>query len=101
MKIYAKNRNGLLQKFLGLHWHEGVAPIYFETRWGVHTFGLSYPILCLILNSDDVVVKSRVLKKSQLFIWDPRYKKVLEIPKPNRQISSVRVGDKIDLTITS
>lgn len=64
MKIYAKNRNGLLQKFLGLHWHEGVAPIYFETRWGVHTFGLSYPILCLILNSDDVVVKSRVLKKA-------------------------------------
>lgn len=53
--------------------------LYFETRLGVHTFGLSREIDIYILDREGIVVKSFIgAKPNRVFFWHPRYKRVLE-----------------------
>lgn len=58
---------------------EDICPIYFETRLGIHTFGMTKPIDVFILNKENEVIKiGRNIKPGRIFIWNPKYYKVLE-----------------------
>lgn len=55
--------------------------VYLETRWGIHTFFMKYPIDVFVLDDKDKVVKvKRNLKPWRVFFWNPRYYRVLETP---------------------
>lgn len=60
---------------------DNIYPVYFETRFGIHTFGMTKPIDVFILNKENKVVKiCKSIKPGRIFIWNPKYYKVLETP---------------------
>lgn len=68
------------KKFIGLIGKDKPEAIYFETRWGIHTFGLKFPIDVVILDENNkVVVVKKSLKQNSLFFWNPKYSRVLEL----------------------
>jgi uncharacterized membrane protein (UPF0127 family) len=72
--------------------------VYFQTRWGIHTFGVKYPIDVLILDRNFTVTK---LKKSllpcRLFFWKPVDNIVIELKNGTIENLNIKVGDTIDL----
>ncbi len=73
-------------------------PIVFKTRFGIHTFGMTYPIDIVILDNKGVVRKIKQnLKPNTLFFWNPLFKTVLELPKNTIALKGVKVGEKVNL----
>lgn len=75
-------------KFVGLIGKQKPEPVYFETRWGIHTFGMKVPIDVVILDKDNkvITVKHR-LSPNRIFLWNPKYYKVVEIPSGFMRVS--------------
>ena len=48
--VKAKKATSWMEKARGLMFKDEINPIYFETRWGVHTFFVRDPILVVILD---------------------------------------------------
>lgn len=53
--------------------------VYLETRWGIHTFFMKFPIDVIVLDDNNQVVKvKKNLRPWRVFFWNPRYYKVVE-----------------------
>ncbi len=71
----------LKDKIIGLLNTAEAKPIFFQTRWGIHTFGMKYPIDVLILDDQYIIKDLRQnLKPWRLFTWNPIYQYVIELP---------------------
>lgn len=99
IKIQAYKAKSFIEKSIGLIKKSGhTKALFFETRFGIHTFGLSYPIDVVILDKNNIVVKvSLNLKKNRIFIWNPFYSKVLELPQGTIEKHAIKKGDRIEL----
>lgn len=87
------------EKLLGLSFSNNIEPVYFETRWGIHTFFVKKPVDVMVCDDDLIVRKIvRNLKPWKILVWNPMYKKVLELPLNNKEYSEIKVGDKIKIT---
>jgi uncharacterized membrane protein (UPF0127 family) len=105
MKLFNKTKNVVVfddvlvlrtikEKTDGMLAFKTPRPIYFETRWGIHTFGVSTPIDVVVLDADGAVASfKKNTKPSRFFFWNPKYKRILELP-PTDKISS---GDMLEL----
>jgi hypothetical protein len=72
--------------------------LYFETRWGIHTFGMRFSIDCIILSKNWKVSAIREgLLPWRMFIWNPKYFRVLELPPETVKKSGIKIGDEIRL----
>ncbi len=73
-------------------------PVLFRTRFGIHTFGMRFPIDVLVLDSKNVVV---VLKKqlnpNRIFIWNPRFDTVIELPEGEIEKLKIQKGSAIKI----
>lgn len=73
--------------------------IFLTTRFGIHTFGLRFPIDVVIL---DETYCPQVLKKhlvpNRIFLWNPRFKKVLELPEGFIKERGIKKGERITLS---
>jgi uncharacterized membrane protein (UPF0127 family) len=100
MKIMIKpaNRGTLSAKYLGLMFVRNPLPTYFETRWGVHTFFVRKRIAVYILDEHNIVKIRKAVKPWRLFFWNPKYKKVLELPADDTRIKSIQLQSKIDFS---
>lgn len=91
MTIKAKHLKSIWEKSIGVIGKKNIYPVYFTTRFGIHTFGLQKPIDILILDNQSRVVRIKEnLQKNSIFFWNPMYSKVLELPHkyiPNIQES--------------
>ena len=96
--LSVKEAKGVLQKSIGLINKEPQA-LLLRTRWGIHTFGMKYPIDVVILDSSYTV---KILKKNllpyQIFMWNPKYSYVLELPAQTIQSEHISLGSSIVLT---
>ncbi len=92
---YAKN---LFQKSRGLLDVDKPYPLYFKTRFGIHTFGMKQPIDVVVLNKHNEVIgiKER-LKPNRVFLWNPSYNNVLELPPGTIRVKKFKSGLKIEL----
>ncbi len=73
-----------------------ITPIYFETRFGIHTFFLKVPIDVVILKEDGCVYKIRKnLKPWRFYLWNPKYFRVLELPSDSISRYGIKIGEKI------
>lgn len=74
--------------------------IFFKTRWGIHTFGMNFPIDCLVM-SDKLEVKSirENIKPNRFFFWSPKYKNVLELPAGTVSKTGTIVGDVLEFKL--
>ena len=84
------------EKLKGLIGSDGKTALYMQTRWGIHTFGMSFPIDLIILDRKNKVVKyKRNLKPNRVFFWSPIYNNVVEVPTALVPEGAVKIGDEI------
>ena len=77
MKIKVKRLKTFREKTIGLIGKE-IKPVTFETRFGVHTFGVKAPIDVLILDSQEkVIALKESLSPKRIFLWNPNKKIVV------------------------
>ncbi len=74
LKTFAEKSKGMLA-------FNTPTAVFFETRWGIHTFGMKYAIDVVVLNKGkQIVAIKKNLTTRRCFFWNPRYKLVLEFP---------------------
>lgn len=95
--FYAKN---IKERVLGLLNTSEPKPLHLKTRWGIHTFGMKYAIDVAILDDNFVVraIKTN-LKPWRIYLWNPKFNNVLELPKGMIQIKHIAINSRINLTI--
>lgn len=55
--------------------------LIMSTRWGIHTFGLKFPIHVMILNKKNQVIQIKQwLRPGHFFFWNPIHSRIIEIP---------------------
>jgi len=69
--------------------------ILIRTRFGIHTFGLSYPIDIVILDKRNIVktIKTKLMP-NRLFFWNPMYDKVIELPEGTVEKERIKARNK-------
>ena len=97
-KIKVKVLQSPAEKIMGLINCKKAYPVFFKTRWGIHTFGVRFPIDVLILDSELKVVKTVTgLLPGRIFLWPPVYENVVELPAGEVRKLKIKTGDKIFL----
>lgn len=87
---------GWLQTSRGLIGAKKPVAVYFRTRWGIHTFGMRFPIDVLILDNQlRVILLRHRLLPNRLFFWPPRYDLVIELPAGEIEKYRITPGDHI------
>lgn len=72
--------------------------VWFRTRWGIHTFGMRYPIDVVILDEErNVQALKEQLIPQRFFFWNPRYNLVIEAPVGTIQEKKITKGLHIEL----
>lgn len=98
MNLKVKYLKSIQEKTLGLLMFNKPLPVMFKTRFGIHTFGLQYPIDIIILNNKNVTVKlCHKLPPNRLFFWNPKYDKVIELPEGFIDKYRIKFGQIIKL----
>jgi len=88
----------LWQKVIGLIGSTKPYSLFFKTRWGIHTFGMRFPLDILILDERQCAVKLKEsLKPNHVFFWNPRFNQVVELPENTIHKRKIQVGEKIKL----
>ena len=94
--LHIINYNSPIKKIIGLIGKKNPNPIFFKTRFGIHTIGLFYPIDVIITDKNYKVVKMREsLKPLRIFLWNPRYDTVIELPEGTIKKENIQIGDHI------
>lgn len=85
-------------KLQGLAFRKKMFPVFFKTRFGIHTYFVKEPIDIVILDDFNVIKKVYIgMKPWRIFVWDPQYTGVLEMPKGTIERLQFKVGQKIRL----
>ncbi len=75
-------------------------PVFFKTRFGIHTFFMKFPIDILILDKNNRVVSLKNnLKPFRILVWNPRYNEVIELPEGTINSRGIRIKDMVKLEI--
>lgn len=86
------------QKVVGLIGKNKTQPVYFQTRFGIHTFGIRKSIDIVILDKQNYVVKLKSnLQPNRIFVWNPKYEKVLELPGGTITKNKILLEEKVDI----
>lgn len=100
IELKVKLLESFKDKILGLINKEKAYPVLIRTRFGIHTFGLKFPIDVIILDKNNKVVKiSQNLKQNRVFIWFPFFDKVIEIPKGEVKNNNIKIGNIVKLNV--
>ncbi len=95
---HASYSYSLLAKSVGLIGQKKAKAIVLTTRFGIHTFGLRFPIDVIILNNkNEVVVLKKALHPNRIFMWNPKYKQVIELPNKAITLSKTTINDIITI----
>jgi uncharacterized protein len=84
-----------LGKISGLLGENEAKTIIFETRFGIHTFFLRFPIDLLILDHRGAVMLAKTINPNRIVVWNIKYKTVIELPKNTINKTKTKVGDII------
>jgi len=96
--IIAENflKKGALGKIKGLIGKKTPQAIVLNTRFGIHTFLLQFPIDVIILDKNGKIVSlKKRLKPNRIFVWDIRFDTVIELPEGSLEKSKTKVDDII------
>lgn len=88
----------LWEQSLGLLKYKTPIAMLLKTRLGIHTFGMRYRIDVLILDKQNrLMAKKENLKPNRIFLWDPRYETVLELPPGTINKTKTEIHDQLNL----
>jgi uncharacterized protein len=100
VKLSVKEAKNIRERVQGLIWKDNPFALMIRTRFGIHTFGVRFSIDVLILDNEDKVVSIREnLKPYRIFLWNPKYEKVLELPRGTIKKHAIKMHDVVDLKI--
>lgn len=100
IKLTVKMAGNLKEKVQGLIGKDEPFALMLKTHFGIHTFGLKFPIDVLILNNKNIVVSiKKKLKPNRIFLWNPIHEKVIELPNGTIKKMEIRINIPIDITI--
>lgn len=96
----AKKAKNLKEKIIGLIGVEKPYSLLLKTHFGIHTFGLKFPIDVLILDKKNKVVAiKKNLMPQKIFMWNPLYEKVLELPSGTIDKKKLKLNDVVGLKL--
>lgn len=100
VKITVTSTQTLWEKVKGLLGTKKPHPLLLKTHWGIHTFGMKYPIDVVILNNSHTIVALQPnLPPNRIFLWNPTYETVLELPAGFIQKHLLKLGKKVVLEV--
>jgi uncharacterized protein len=100
IKIFVKAAASLKDKIQGLIGKDKPFALMIKTHFGIHTFGLKFPIDVLILNNQNKVVSMKEnLEPNRIFLWNPKYEKVIELPQGTVKKKRLKIGCTIDIKL--
>ena len=109
MKLINKTKNCVLvehipiattlsQKIIGLLNATTPSALFFKTRFGIHTFGMRFPIDCAVLDDTFTVRAMREqMNPNKGFFWNPRFSNVVELPSGTLSRTGTEPGDVLAL----
>lgn len=107
MKIYNKTKRSVIaeniiiakthrDRNIGLLAYKTPVAMLLKTRFGIHTFFMKYPIDVLVLDSESRIVKLREnLKPNDIFVWNPKYNTIIELPPKTIKQTQLALHDQI------
>ena len=99
IEIEVKALNGLFDKSRGLM-GQIPQPVHFKTRWGIHTFFMKEAIDVAILDEFFKVVRlKKNLNPNRIFVWNPKFESVIELPKGWIDKKKIDIGSTISLSV--
>lgn len=98
--LLVKEAKNIKEKVQGLIGREKPDSLMIKTHFGIHTFGLKFPIDVLILNDKNKVMSlKKNLLPNRVFLWNPLYEKVIELPIGTIDKKKIKNYSKIELKI--
>lgn len=90
----------LWQKSKGLIGEKKITPMLIHTRFGIHTFGVRFPIDVIVLDREQKVVKLKEnLAPNSMFFWNPTYNTILELPEGYIARTRIKYNSSIQIEI--
>ncbi len=87
------------EKVKGLTGRNKISPLIFKTRFGIHTFGMKSSLDIIILNKDKkITVIKEDIKPKRIFLWNPLYSFVIELPHGILKKTNTSIGDLIEIS---
>jgi uncharacterized protein len=100
IKLSVRQASNLKEKVQGLIGKDKPFGLMLKTHFGIHTFGLKFPIDVLIINRKNRVVSVKTgLRPNRIFLWNPLHEKVLELPSGTVKKNAIKLNDTIDISI--
>jgi uncharacterized protein len=88
--------SNIIEKSIGMIGSSTPFPILFTTRFGIHTFGMRFPIDVLILDETFHVKKITCnLPPNRVLLWSPLFYTVIELPAGEIKKKNIRMNDII------
>lgn len=96
--VDVREAKSLKERVVGLIGKPEAHGILLRTRFGIHTFGLRYPIDVAVLDHKNEIVKiKKSLKPHKFFFWSPSYNKVLELPEGAIEKNGLTLGTTVKI----
>lgn len=100
MILTVQKAKNIKEKVIGLIGKKNPQNFMLKTHFGIHTFGLKFPIDVLILNNENKIVAiKKNLMPQRVFVWNPKYDQVLELPSGTIDKKNLKINDALDLKI--
>jgi len=98
IQVAVKEAHNTKDKVIGLIGAKKPYTLLIKTRWGIHTFGVQFPIDILVLDKENKVVKMKnSLKPNRIFFWHPKYLTVIELPEGFVEKKKIKLQEKIQI----
>ncbi len=96
----ARLAKSIPDKYLGMILAKNSQGLIFSTRFGIHTFFMKASIDVLVLDYEKKVVKIREdLKPNRIFLWNPKFDCIVELPTGLISKSKTKEGDKLTILL--
>ncbi|HSW87652.1 MAG TPA: DUF192 domain-containing protein [Candidatus Saccharimonadales bacterium] len=100
ISLHVKKTQTNLEKIVGLIGKKQPYPLFLETRFGIHTFGVCFPIDVIILDKKFHVRDLYVsMKPNRIFLWNPLYPYVIELPEGTIAAKKIKKGEMIKIVV--
>ncbi len=98
--LFVKRAKNIGEKVIGLIGKDKSTSLMIKTHFGIHTFGVKFPIDVLILNKKNkIVLLKKNLMPGRIFLWNPVYDKVLELPQRTIDKKKIKINDLIEVRL--
>lgn len=89
----------VIDQLLGLLRKSNSRSLLLNTRFGIHTFGLTAPIDVIILDDQLTVRKlCLMLKPNRILLWNPKFQLIVELPANTIINSKTKLNDQLSIT---